>query len=382
MFGLPSCKKYEPGQNWGVQETRTLWSPSEQKTDEAYLSYLLPKGMQNRQPAVVATRRLVLESGAVVTKTPGIQNFSDVGIAVSFSEMQMGPDASVGALYLMPNSRAEVAPSSHVDTFVRAPPDLSLPPISAWGQLPAITRVARYSLALPKKNGGKGETVSVGLRRLQPNRHGAFVVKAEATLRLDCGTHYFDALNIEEAATLEVDNRSCSTWVWVLGRASLTGRIVPDADHPTLAFLLAAETEVQLSGPLNWTLLAPHARIRLERYQEPHRGAVYAAQVELARGTRLQHRPLMDIDQYGSMWPPYDLTCDECETFALREVERCLAEASRQRRPGEVECVSKGASVYDECHRDAKLAPGACLRLGSGALQLYTANASLFARLP
>jgi len=129
------------------------------------------------------------------------------------------------------------------------------------------------------------------IRSLTTGVYGQMRVASRSKLVLGPGTYYFQGIQLEPGATLELQNGSAPVKLYVQGDVTLRGTVVQQATASNeLLIVTFSQNGAFIESALNCTLAAPHGKVSLAGGLL-HRGAVFAKNIELHQGSTLERRP-------------------------------------------------------------------------------------------
>ena len=205
------------------------------------------------------------------------------------TETDLGVESVVGGVLsvadVQARDRAEIQGSvftPHNDVFVSSATE------GAALNLPALST---FHVDLPPA----GETVNLEPETeafIAPGIYGELHVKSGAILTLTSpGTVYTTGLTLEPQSELRFDSTTGPVFLYVANSlivrgtlADLTGR----SDRLLVGYFGAAPAEIE--APLSGTLAAPNSLVNLASLSDPpHRGAVFARDIELRPDAIIEH---------------------------------------------------------------------------------------------
>jgi hypothetical protein len=281
--------------------------------------------------AVAATHDVALDADAVVTRSQG-----DVLIANSLQgSTKMQPLASVtGDVY--ERTLLTMFPQSHVtgDAFT---PSLSQQPnaLLDGARIPwpagELTKVEIH-VEFPQ------ETVTSTLvqphqtSELAPGRHNIVRVSPTGKLRLQSGSYFLESLDLAPNSQVELAQTTGPTYIFAHSAARLLGTF--PSEHLGLAILQTGPEPMLVGKPFRGAIVAPNAKLNLQRTDAPHRGAFYPRAFELEPGAKLVYEPpnvlvplvydpTVDLQACAdAILPREDLTGDALEIAYQQDIAR------------------------------------------------------------
>lgn len=257
------------------------------------LTIRLPQGVEPKDVALSATDRLTLADRVRVREsTAALSMIANVGEGTT----ELGADSNVGNVYSRGN--AFLRSRAFVGGFLRTRGDVTqqdgvtvVGGIESGATFDPIS-LAGWTIGVPDVVSGNLELEPDTASSAVPGRYGNVSVKSRATLSLAPGIYVFDQLILEPQSTIELDQSSRLTEIYVLSSLIVRGAFAEKAGReafPIVGFLgtSTAFVEVNFRG----VIVAPDATLVLGANRADYTGSFYAKQIEVRPDTVITHRP-------------------------------------------------------------------------------------------
>ena len=158
----------------------------------------------------------------------------------------------------------------------------------------SLQKLLPLNVTFPASQGDKSLEHDVKLS-LSPGSYGTLSVKSRAVLTLTPGDYYFNSLQVLEPDAAIVINRTDSSKpVRIYTKSALTfrGKVREmTGKTPNVLFVYAGTTPVPIESAFTGTLVAPSAKVTVNRTNQPHQGAFFAKDLDVQANTRVVHVP-------------------------------------------------------------------------------------------
>jgi hypothetical protein len=400
LVGLAlSCDGRDIDRLWSAHEQRLSYpSPAAaglpHETRPGEYEVFVPQGVDRLALTLAATESLTIGSDVEISDPAQEHKKVGLGVISSLGTLSIGAGSRVGAVYALGRSSPTLGEGVTVQFYGK-----SVLPFEAPGSDPAKfmsdVRPAidgyRWGKPAPPPvavSSGHVVTAERPAPPLPPGSYESLIVRGDEKVRLKPGTYFFDALVVERAGTLEIDDISGVVYIWVTRTLVIAGNIRKYSLQPSTLFGYHGSEPPSISAAFHGTLVAPNATIALPATAEPHIGGFFARAIRVADHAVVQHRTFMGWQQ---LFQDPSVACGICAISTRAAMRRCCANSYR---PGTLEqldappfidgtdhdhsrralddyngleaCLSRVIPTFLACEESAGLVSGVCERRDLG----------------
>ena len=300
-----ACSGTEPGQPRG-QQAEQVASVAQALTTTT-VTITLPATGTPQNTILSATGALNIASGSAVGTATQHYEVANFGAQTTFAVpgiLISGNVTSIPPVVIAPGAdiTGTVKSAGSITQLVGSFVGNSVPNTTI-GQVPFS-----WSVTIPSTNAG---AVNVGLLQtvsLAPGAYSDVTVLPSGTLSLTSGTYYFTSLNVLAGSAVRLNEAAGPVQVYVTGAVSVAGGLAPSGGTGNNFLLVSLGTGLaNFSSPIAGSIVAPNGGVNLNPTLLPHVGQVFAKQISLFFGTRINlgsfdwgyFCPLGDSDRDG-----------------------------------------------------------------------------------
>lgn len=269
------------------------------------MGFSVPAGVNYRQVAAASGSTLLLgDRSQLVTTTGGFADGSTSGV----TKAHLGFNTKTGSITVA--GSVEVMDGAAISGSIRAGQaatfgvnalaDPSAANVTVTGTVQnnaVVTPLQSYGWTVPFNTSATTQTVTTGTTSLAPGSYSSVNVQG-GTVTLQSGTYYIDNLTLEPAGTIAVNASAGPVLLYI--RTSFVDHGTWSAASPDKVMLgYLGTTLLALEKPFSGTVVAPNSRVRLAVGGTPHRGTVFAKEVELDPDVKLTFVPFANWAAVG-----------------------------------------------------------------------------------
>lgn len=293
---LAGCALGDSAGPWGMTETRHFaFEPGglpELGAGEA-LELMLPLGTDRNQFALVAKEQLVVGDGAEITEPRFSRSVWGAPLA-AFGGLHVGRDARVGSIYGLGRSPVVLEPGAAVSGFVKSSTGVDKAKGAFIRQgvvddTPPAVEAFRWHAQPSGAEREKPEGSPHGAVMLLPGIYEEILVGPDETAQLTRGRYYVERLQVQEGATLTIDNASGPVYVWVSSSLEVLGTVSRLAEEHNVLWGLESARAPRIVSAFAGVLVAPRAEVRLPATEQPHRGSFFARSISVEPRAAVEH---------------------------------------------------------------------------------------------
>jgi len=258
-----------------------------------YPNQLMAATNSPTQLPVVANGNLTVADRVQLQDSSGnLASLANVGKA---STTIIGADARIGALWTNGSaffgSRAYVAGTAWVGgTVQKQDPSVNIVGGTSTPK-PGISGTS-WNVTFPSSAATNIDLQPNTVQTIAPGRYGDISLKSSSTLTLTTGTYYFDSLDVEPQAILNLNNASGTIVIYVRGSIIHRGSYKFASGKSDVILASFGKDDIHLEAEFDGTLIAPYAKIVLGTANgATHAGVFYGQNVEVQAGSRVRYVP-------------------------------------------------------------------------------------------
>jgi hypothetical protein len=129
---------------------------------------------------------------------------------------------------------------------------------------------------------------------LAPGRYSTLQLHAQTSVTLTSGVYVFDAFQIESDAEIVLDDSNGAIFIYVIADTNywMRGDMTPaNGDYARVLLAYTGFQDQFIEKRFVGTIVSPNAKMVVRSAPEPHKGAIFAKDIEIDTGAIIQHAP-------------------------------------------------------------------------------------------
>ncbi|MBN2718219.1 MAG: carboxypeptidase regulatory-like domain-containing protein [Deltaproteobacteria bacterium] len=138
---------------------------------------------------------------------------------------------------------------------------------------------------------GAGQTLNAPL---PPGRYESLQLHPNSSITLVSGTYVFDAFQIESDANIVLDDSDGAIFIYVIANTNywMRGNMIPvNGDYARVMLAYTGTMDQFIEKRFVGTIVSPNAKVVVRGTTAPHKGAIFAKNIEIDAGAVLEHVP-------------------------------------------------------------------------------------------
>lgn len=185
--------------------------------------------------------------------------------------------------------------------------------------LPAST--VTWTVEFPTSSAGDVSLEPDQQRAIVPGAYGQLNVKSRSTVHMPPGTYYFQSLNLEPDAALDLYTALGSIVVYVRSSFTYKGGVFGHGHPERVLFVYLGTADASLDSAFTGTLIAPRALVTLP--SRHHRGAFYGRDLLVRPEASFDFIPFAALQPGECTGKADGAACDDDDPCTIDD--RCLA---------------------------------------------------------